>query len=574
MLCVGFTVLPMAASAEEPTASLCAIAAASQYEPGYAVFGHDLGEIDPAIAIPACTEAVDGAPATLDNKAWLARALVAEGRVEDAMPLLEAAVAADNLLARQLLGDILMGDVGEGLNIDEARAVEVLRPAAEAGFAPAELSLGVAYDIGRGIEQDDAEAAKWYERAANQGEARAQGNLGYLYHGGTGVPLDYDKAMHWYTLAAAQNDVIGIYGIGQLYEFGQGVTQDYLKAAEQFRIGAELGDSYAQNDLGYLYDAGLGVTVDPAEAARYYQMASDQGYALASANLAQLYTTGRGVERDFERAFDLYTRAHDQGDLGGTVGLAQAYLYGEGVEIDYEQARTLAQQAADTGASYGQTTLGSIYAEGLGVQRDQARAIELFDLAAEQGNEYGVSRAAEVRAEQACALAAASSYEVGFEFTGPQLEQIDTAKAIPACENAIAHDGVSLENKAWLARALIAGGRQGEAAPLLEEAATGEWVPGMTLLADLLLWGHGTDEDPARAITLYRFAAEHNYAPAMFGLGVAYQNGRGVPVDDAVATEWYRKAEAYYMPAASERLAELSAPGEVRSGPQRAGPKG
>lgn len=293
---------------------------------------------------------------------------------------------------------------------------------------------------------------------------------------------------------------------------------------------------------------------------------------MASANLAQLYSTGRGVEQDFDRAFELYSYAHAQGDVGGTVGVAQAYLYGEGVPTDYKQARSLAQQAADAGGSYGQTTLGSIYAEGAGVPRDLARAIELFDLAAAQGNDYGVSRAAEVRAEQECGLAAASSYETGFEITGPGLEQIDTARAIAACESAVALDAASLENKAWLARALIAAGRQSEAAPLLEQAAAGEWAPGMTLLADLLLWGHGTDEDPARAVTLYRSAAGHDFAPALFGLGVAYQNGRGVPADLAAAAQWYAKAAAYYMPAASERLTEvgalLSAP---QTGPQRAG---
>lgn len=556
------------------TASICGMAAASQFEAGYAGFGRELSQIDTAIAIPACEEAVKATPDAIANKAWLARALLANGETDAALPLLEEAVAADSPLARQLLGDVLFGDLGDGSRDDYARAVEVTRPAAEAGFAPAQLSLGYAYDLGRGIDEDDVLAADWYKRAADQGEPRAAGNLGYLYHGGSGVPLDYEQAKHWYEIAAAKNDVIGIYGLGQLYEFGQGVEIDYVKAAEQFRLGSDLGDSYAQNDLGYLYDSGLGVTEDAAEAARYYQMAADQGYPLASANLAQLYSTGRGVERDFDRAFGLYSFAHDQGEIGGTVGLAQAYLYGEGVPLDYAQALIYAAQAAEAGASYGQTTLGSIYADGLGVPRDFARAIELFDQAAAQGNSYGESRAAEVRAEQACGLIAASPYEAGFESTGKPIEQIDAETAVTTCDKAIGLDGNSLENKAWYARALIAAGRQSEAAPLLEAATLGDWTPGMVLLADLLLWGHGVDEDPARAVALYRTGAARYFPPAEFGLGVAYQNGRGVPVDATLAAKWYRAAAKHDMQAATDRLADLQrGQTEPQYGTGRAGPK-
>ncbi|WP_176730307.1 tetratricopeptide repeat protein [Devosia insulae] len=573
-LALAVALLPPSALAQDaPTASICAMAASSQYEPGYQGFGRELNRIDPATAIPACEEAVKAAPDVAANQAWLARALLADGQTDAALPLLETAVAGDSPLGRQLLADVLFGDLGYVGTTDEARALEVLRPAAEAGFAPAQLSLGFAYDLGRGLDEDNLIAASWYMRAAQQGEPRSASNLGYLYHGGAGVDLDYAQAMFWYQTGADKGDVVGIYGVGQLYEFGQGVEVDFVKAAEQFQRGAELGDSYSQNDLGYLYETGQGVSEDAAEAARYYQMAADQGYALASANLGQLYSTGRGVERDFDRAFELYSYAHDQGEIGGTVGLAQAYLYGEGVPVDLETARSFAEQAADAGASYGQSTLGAIYADGSGVARDFNRAIELFDLAAAQGNDYAASRAAEVRAEQTCGLIAATRYETGFEVSGVELERIHADTAIPVCEKATALDAASLENKAWYARTLIAGGRAAEAVPLLEEAA-GAFTPANVLLADLLLWGHGVDENPARAVTLYQAAAAENFPPAEFGLGVAYQNGRGVPADPALAAKWYGLAAKHGVAAAADRLADLDrGTVEPQVGPMRAGPR-
>ena len=40
----------------------------------------------------------------------------------------------------------------------------------------------------------------------------------------------------------------------------------------------------------------------------------------------------------------------------------------------------------------------------------------------------------------------------------------------------------------------------------------------------------------------WRKAAEQGYADAQFSLGVAYDNGQGVPQDNDEAVKWYRKA--------------------------------
>ena len=40
----------------------------------------------------------------------------------------------------------------------------------------------------------------------------------------------------------------------------------------------------------------------------------------------------------------------------------------------------------------------------------------------------------------------------------------------------------------------------------------------------------------------YRKAAEQDYAPAQFNLGLAYAHGNGVTKDEAKAVSWFRKA--------------------------------
>ena len=48
--------------------------------------------------------------------------------------------------------------------------------------------------------------------------------------------------------------------------------------------------------------------------------------------------------------------------------------------------------------------------------------------------------------------------------------------------------------------------------------------------------------DYATALREWRPLTEQGYADAQFNLGVMYDEGRGVPQDDAEAVKWYRKA--------------------------------
>jgi TPR repeat protein len=54
--------------------------------------------------------------------------------------------------------------------------------------------------------------------------------------------------------------------------------------------------------------------------------------------------------------------------------------------------------------------------------------------------------------------------------------------------------------------------------------------------------GYGVPRDDARAVAWYRKAAEQGNAAAQYNLGRHYDNGHGVPQDDAQAVAWYRKA--------------------------------
>ncbi len=60
--------------------------------------------------------------------------------------------------------------------------------------------------------------------------------------------------------------------------------------------------------------------------------------------------------------------------------------------------------------------------------------------------------------------------------------------------------------------------------------------------------------DYAAALKEWKPLAEQGYAAAQFNLGAMYDNGQGVPQDDAQAVQWYRLAAEQGMAEAQNNL--------------------
>lgn len=68
--------------------------------------------------------------------------------------------------------------------------------------------------------------------------------------------------------------------------------------------------------------------------------------------------------------------------------------------------------------------------------------------------------------------------------------------------------------------------------------------------------------DYTAEIAIIRPLAEQGFAFAQFNLGVLYDNGYGVPLDDLQAMEWYRKAAEQGLPQAQINLGIMYEQGE------------
>jgi uncharacterized protein len=107
-----------------------------------------------------------------------------------------------------------------------------------AGYADAQLSLGLMYDKGRGVPQNYGEASKWFRKAAEQGNVAAQFFVALKYLTGEGVPQDYGEASKWLRKVAEQGDAYSQYYLGQMYEAGLGVPQNYVQAHMWINLAA------------------------------------------------------------------------------------------------------------------------------------------------------------------------------------------------------------------------------------------------------------------------------------------------------------------------------------------------
>ena len=66
--------------------------------------------------------------------------------------------------------------------------------------------------------------------------------------------------------------------------------------------------------------------------------------------------------------------------------------------------------------------------------------------------------------------------------------------------------------------------------------------------------GEGVPQNDALAAEWFARAAEQGHAPAQYNLGVAYVLGRGVLQDDALAAKWWKRAAAQGYAIAKQNL--------------------
>lgn len=200
--------------------------------------------------------------------------------------------------------------------------------------------------------------------------------------------------------------------------------------------------------------------------------------------------------------------AADKGDPKAQYALACYYTRGTPGMKEYVLSAQFLRRAADQGYAPAQIMLGSFYGRGLGVRRNPGIAVSWYRKAADQGN-------------------ALAEYAMGSFYLKGRGVTNDVEEAIKWWNKAAAQNEPNAE------------------------AALGQLY-----MFPSPVYGTKHVNYPDALRFLHQAAAQ-DCADAFNNLGVAYENGLGVPRDFAEAARWYRKAADRDDAQAQANLAQL-----------------
>jgi localization factor PodJL len=182
-------------------------------------------------------QAPQGAPAQSGE------ALAANLTVDTTSPAQDAAAPNGGGAAPASDSSDLYNQAKDKIKANDPAGLDMMRKAANVGYAPAQFYLAKLYEDGDGgVKKDPAEARRWTQRAAAGGDPKAMHNLGLYYFHGDGGPKNVAEAAIWFRRAADLGLVDSQYNLAQLYEEGLGVGQNPAEAYKWFLIAAKSGD--------------------------------------------------------------------------------------------------------------------------------------------------------------------------------------------------------------------------------------------------------------------------------------------------------------------------------------------
>jgi TPR repeat protein len=223
---------------------------------------------------------------------------------QDAANLLKRAAQQGHPLAMYNLALHYRDGIG-AINRDLVQAYEWFAKSAESGFVSAMVELGDALRYGRGLnKKNPRRAVEWYQRAADAGSARAKLRLGQIYFAGSGdvqedsnnIAPDYTLALLWFGRVAETGDSAAQYYLANIMELGLGLANQQPEIAERYwRLAAYGGDRTAQVEFAErLRDGFVLIKPEngPREGVTLLQRAMSQGSPRAALLLAEIYRKG------------------------------------------------------------------------------------------------------------------------------------------------------------------------------------------------------------------------------------------------------------------------------------------
>ncbi len=476
-----------------------------------------------------------------------------------AIPACEKAVAEDPKSLR------LANQLGRAYLKAEryADALRVFKDAAGRGSPYATNEVGFLYYRGfGGLKKDYAQARPWFEKAAQLGVPVSMANLAVMYAHGIGVERNPEKAVMWLRKGEALGDVGAIRAFAELYLDGLGVPTDPAKAKELYTRAAEMEDPDSMSALGLMAQQGLAGPQDFDAARRWLEKAAAYDSAEGMYNLGYYYSFGvSGAPRDYAIARDWFERSVRHNGIDALIGLAHLYLHGLGVDADPAKARELLEKAAAQDSSGAMVYLAHGWRDGAFGAADPVAMRSWLEKAAALDDASARKELSELdRPEPAGAacdrLAAIRTDPLRPRDLAPA-ESIDAARAIPACEKALAESPANLRYANQLGLAYITGERAADARRVFALAAQKKSAFAALWMGNIQMRGLDVPVDKPAARRWYEQAAALGSSDALYNLALLYREGEDVRKDGAKARQLFEKSAALGDVGAMRQLGEM-----------------
>jgi TPR repeat protein len=261
----------------------------------------------------------------------------------------QAAVAKGFPAAMTHLGWMTLQGKG-GLAVDPAAGVKLIRQAADAGYAAAQVDLGLMLHRGHNLPKDAAAALAWFRKAAAQDFGHGQLHLANAYALGTSVPQDLVAATDLYRKAAAQGNGDAAFALAELYEAGEGSPRDTADSVNAlYERAAEAGHHRSAERLSQRLRWGFAGPPDRLKACGWLCQAHVNRYGYGMSE-SQLLPQTDEESRQFAALYQMHRRACQFRELPALLQMGRWCVEGTVAPVDLVEAYkwfTLARQRGD-----------------------------------------------------------------------------------------------------------------------------------------------------------------------------------------------------------------------------------
>jgi TPR repeat protein len=230
---------------------------------------------------------------------------------------------------------------------DDENGLRYMALAGDKGYLEAQLKLGKYY---ANRLQWDLARAWWIKASVGSSEARMQ--LASYLAEGKGGPQNIPETIRLYQALAAENSPEGLYHLGRLHEQGEENKLDSKLALGFYQRSADLNWGAAQTKMGLAHQEGKGVAQDLVIARDWFRRATENKHVAGQYHYAVYLDEGKGGAANPDEAFRLYKQAVNtpiprapipRGDGGFNRGelnyrIGRMHELGRGIEPDLNSA--------------------------------------------------------------------------------------------------------------------------------------------------------------------------------------------------------------------------------------------